>query len=269
MSPHSFAASSPTGLLYTSSVPPLGSYPESYSYSSEQLGTEMGWNAPHFSPEVADLQYWPWCAQDNARDGVVHTSQSNAATSHPQEHTTTLSYTSYPPSAFPLHASSGVGGISGGLAHEYSLTFQNYASTYPDFVTPLPSSPPLPSNDQCIPLPPQHISTTDRWKCPHCSYVQGRRRMVDLKRHIATHNKPSDVALWTCCGFPRERARGEGVPEDMMRAASAIHGMVGGCWETFSRRDALQRHLRKQKGRCFGDAYGTWHPGNNARKSRP
>ncbi|KAI1787991.1 hypothetical protein LXA43DRAFT_895347 [Ganoderma leucocontextum] len=109
---------------------------------------------------------------------------------------------------------------------------------------------------------------TNRWKCPYCNYVQGRRRMVDLKRHIATHNKPSDVALWTCCGFPREVARSKGVPDNVVRETSVIYGRVGGCWETFSRRDALQRHLRKQKGRCFGDAYADWHPGNSTKRDR-
>ena len=111
-------------------------------------------------------------------------------------------------------------------------------------------------------------SNVNRWKCPHCNYVQSRRRMVDLKRHIATHTKPSDVALWTCCGFPREVARSKGVPDDVLRETSVIYGRVGGCWETFSRRDALQRHLRKQKGRCFGDAYAEWHPGNSNKRDR-
>ncbi|KAM5543593.1 hypothetical protein V8D89_002844 [Ganoderma adspersum] len=112
------------------------------------------------------------------------------------------------------------------------------------------------------------VPATNQWKCPYCSYVQGRRRMVDLKRHIATHTKPSDVALWTCCGYPRETARLKGVPDDVIGETSAIYGRVGGCWETFSRRDALQRHLRKQKGRCFGDAYAEWHPGNNNKRDR-
>ena len=115
---------------------------------------------------------------------------------------------------------------------------------------------------------PHAAPATNQWKCPYCNYVQGRRRMVDLKRHIATHTKPSDVALWTCCGYPREAARSKGVPDDVIRETSAIYGRVGGCWETFSRRDALQRHLRKQKGRCFGDAYAEWHPGNNNKRDR-
>ncbi|PIL23030.1 hypothetical protein GSI_14337 [Ganoderma sinense ZZ0214-1] len=116
--------------------------------------------------------------------------------------------------------------------------------------------------------PPAAPPAVNPWKCPHCNYVQGRRRMVDLKRHIATHTKPSDVALWTCCGYPREAARSKGVPDDVIRETSAIYGRVGGCWETFSRRDALQRHLRKQKGRCFGDAYAEWHPGNSNKRDR-
>ncbi len=144
--------------------------------------------------------------------------------------------------------------------------------TYPS--PPLtPESLPLPHfHDRLHIALPTHgapaVPATNRWKCPYCNYVQGRRRMVDLNRHIATHTKSSDVALWTCCGFPREVARAKGVPDDVLREASPIYGRVGGCWETFSRRDALQRHLRKQKGRCFGDAYAEWHPGNSNKRDR-
>ncbi|EJF56879.1 hypothetical protein DICSQDRAFT_174466 [Dichomitus squalens LYAD-421 SS1] len=38
--------------------------------------------------------------------------------------------------------------------------------------------------------------------------------------------------------------------------------MIGGCMKTFSRKDALMRHLKAQKGKCFGDAWSMFQPGN-------
>ena len=91
--------------------------------------------------------------------------------------------------------------------------------------------------------------------------------MPDLKRHVATHKRPGECApLWVCCGVPLMEARSRGVPEDMLFNEEifefgGLH-MVGGCWRTFSRRDAFKRHLRREEGKCFGDALAAYQPGN-------
>ena len=68
-----------------------------------------------------------------------------------------------------------------------------------------------------------------------------------------------------CCGVPVFDAREHGVPEQVIHEeAFEFEGMfmVGGCKTTFSRRDALSRHLRRENGRCFGDAFALYQPGN-------
>ncbi len=108
---------------------------------------------------------------------------------------------------------------------------------------------------------------TNRWRCPFCPYVQHNRRSPDLKRHIATHTRlPEEEAQWVCCGVPVFDAHAQGVPKDVVNESEAFEYqglfMVGGCKKTFSRRDALSRHLRREEGRCFGDAFAVYQPGN-------
>ena len=38
--------------------------------------------------------------------------------------------------------------------------------------------------------------------------------------------------------------------------------MIGGCRKAFSKRDALRHHLRREKGKCFGDADAEYQVGN-------
>ena len=106
----------------------------------------------------------------------------------------------------------------------------------------------------------------DPWKCPHCPFVQRSKRSPDLKRHIATHTRPADAELWVCCGVPVCDAAEHGVPAEYLRTATPFEYkgmlMVGGCKKTFSRRDALQRHLKREKGWCYGDALAVYLPGN-------
>ena len=57
-----------------------------------------------------------------------------------------------------------------------------------------------------------------------------------------------------------------GVPATTVREAEVFEFdgvlMIGGCRKTFSRRDALSRHLQREKGRCFGDAQSLHQRGN-------
>ncbi|KAI0758869.1 hypothetical protein C8Q74DRAFT_1372778 [Fomes fomentarius] len=102
------------------------------------------------------------------------------------------------------------------------------------------------------------------WRCPHCPYVQHNHRSPDFNRHVATHST-LEKAQWVCCGVPVFDARAQGVPESVVHEEPFEYEgllMVGGCQRTFSRRDALHRHLRSSKGLCFGDASAMYQPGN-------
>ncbi|TBU37978.1 hypothetical protein BD309DRAFT_1004615 [Dichomitus squalens] len=111
---------------------------------------------------------------------------------------------------------------------------------------------------------------TNRWACPHCPYVQHNRRSPDLKRHIETHTLGVDVAMWVCCGVYALDALDQGVSVEVVRQGHIMDfdgvPMIGGCMKTFSRKDALIRHLKAQKGKCFGDAWSMYQPGNRLKK---
>ncbi|KAI0760715.1 hypothetical protein C8Q74DRAFT_249973 [Fomes fomentarius] len=113
-----------------------------------------------------------------------------------------------------------------------------------------------------VPVSGSPRRSASKWECPYCPYVQQGRRNQDLRRHMETHTR-SDVALWSCCGVPLSQSHHYGVP-DATSGGLFIEDdfMVGGCQQSFSRKDALQRHLRERKGRCFGDPLAAWHPGN-------
>ncbi|TBU47079.1 hypothetical protein BD309DRAFT_914550 [Dichomitus squalens] len=121
------------------------------------------------------------------------------------------------------------------------------------------------------PVPPSSstLIRTNRWACPHCPYVHNRRS-PDLKRHIETHTLGASVAMWVCCGVYALDALDQGVPLEVVRQGQIMDfdgvSMIGGCRKTFSRRDALLRHLRAQKGKCFGDAWSMYQPGNRLGK---
>ena len=107
---------------------------------------------------------------------------------------------------------------------------------------------------------------SNTWQCPYCPHVQHNRRSPDLKRHIKTHTRDAEVADWVCCGVPVLNAIELGVPAAVVREAQVFEFdgvlMVGGCRKAFSRRDALKRHLQREKGRCFGDALSLHQRGN-------
>ncbi|PIL23051.1 hypothetical protein GSI_14358 [Ganoderma sinense ZZ0214-1] len=110
------------------------------------------------------------------------------------------------------------------------------------------------------------VPALNAWQCPHCPYVQRNRRSPDLKRHIKTHTRDDDVADWVCCGVPVLSAIELGVPDRILREAQVFEFdgvlMVGGCRKAFSRRDALHRHLQRERGKCFGDALSLYQRGN-------
>ncbi|KAF7792594.1 hypothetical protein EIP86_003689 [Pleurotus ostreatoroseus] len=113
--------------------------------------------------------------------------------------------------------------------------------------------------------------TADGFQCPHCPHYQQNRRRPDLRRHIAAHfqkmNQRINGPKWLCCGVPVSKAKGYGVTDVSSAKPLEFAGnlrMVGGCFKTFSRKDAYHRHLR-QSG-CPGDAHGDWMPSNKGRQ---
>ncbi|KAI1784158.1 hypothetical protein LXA43DRAFT_1101676 [Ganoderma leucocontextum] len=140
-----------------------------------------------------------------------------------------------------------------------------YASPSPEPYSQ-PSSELIACRRRNAPALPSTVTSSNRWKCPHCLYVQRNRRSPDLKRHVQTHTRGAHVAVWVCCGVPTENAVELGVPSEVVCDAPLFDfdgvTMIGGCRKVFSRRDALIRHLRKRKGACFGDAGALYQPGN-------
>lgn len=102
-------------------------------------------------------------------------------------------------------------------------------------------------------------------KCSFCSYVAPKGRLPDLARHVNTHMRSNNDESFKCCGVPLAEAKELGVPTERMKERPLVYQeikMVGGCRKAFSRRDALLRHLRDNKGVCFGDAHAPYLLGN-------
>ncbi|KAF5367768.1 hypothetical protein D9758_009828 [Tetrapyrgos nigripes] len=88
--------------------------------------------------------------------------------------------------------------------------------------------------------------------CSECSWVQISRRMPDFQRHMNTHNRPDK---WCCKGvLVRDRDMYPHIPSDAKAYEFGGQWRVGGCLKTFSRRDALTRHLYNVNVGCFGKA---------------
>ncbi|KAI0763948.1 hypothetical protein BD413DRAFT_443189, partial [Trametes elegans] len=102
------------------------------------------------------------------------------------------------------------------------------------------------------------------WQCPYCPYTQLNKRGPDFRRHIETH---SEAVLWICCGLPVEDARRDrGITEGAFACPPLELEprlfLLDGCKKTSSRRASLQRHLRCNEGKCFGDDRAPYQPGN-------
>ncbi|EIN12933.1 hypothetical protein PUNSTDRAFT_118585 [Punctularia strigosozonata HHB-11173 SS5] len=88
------------------------------------------------------------------------------------------------------------------------------------------------------------------WGCPHCPFVQQNRRRPDLNRHINTHMRSNN---WVCCGVPVAYAAEYGIGPTAKQVEFKGRMRVGGCFKTFSRRDALKRHVDNRSIGCIGD----------------
>jgi hypothetical protein len=91
----------------------------------------------------------------------------------------------------------------------------------------------------------------DSFQCPYCDYVQASGRMAELKRHVARH---FPNLQHVCRGVRAGDAHGHEIAADLGEAAEWDGELrVGGCWQVFSRRDALLRHLHNDNVRCVTD----------------
>ncbi|KAJ7601586.1 hypothetical protein DFH06DRAFT_404599 [Mycena polygramma] len=91
--------------------------------------------------------------------------------------------------------------------------------------------------------------------CGVCGWVQKNGRLPDFKRHVKTHQRTFDEGShkgWRCKGVPLDEALNWGVAADAETYTFMGRERVGGCMKTFSRRDALKRHLDNENVSCVG-----------------
>ncbi|KAF8798813.1 hypothetical protein BYT27DRAFT_7150230 [Phlegmacium glaucopus] len=91
--------------------------------------------------------------------------------------------------------------------------------------------------------------------CPECGWRQINKRVPDFKRHLKTHLRKDDnhsSGFW-CKGVRVEDARKHTIQPDATPYTFLDHERIGGCMRTFSRRDALKRHLDNANIFCVAD----------------
>lgn len=94
--------------------------------------------------------------------------------------------------------------------------------------------------------------------CPECGWNQVNKRLPDFKRHLRTHTRPDEgdeSQGWWCKGVPLEDAHRFNISKGAKSFEFLGQERIGGCRRTFSRRDALKRHLDNANGTCVGWQY--------------
>ncbi|OSX62122.1 hypothetical protein POSPLADRAFT_1056709 [Postia placenta MAD-698-R-SB12] len=182
----------------------------------------------------------------------------------------------YTPSPSPYAATSSVGSDNGASDKEFTCSL--FPRDRPSATTTrknrsVPYHPSRPSSSSLISVSSPSTSQTRRSKARR-SPIRVRRRNVQIglgaaipeprathvpklvqctvegcgkvltkgamRRHKKTHRKQEK---WRCCGIPVEMAFG----------LSSDRRMTGGCAKVFSRKDALERHLKNPNNPCIGD----------------
>ncbi|KAJ3557653.1 hypothetical protein NM688_g1357 [Phlebia brevispora] len=116
-------------------------------------------------------------------------------------------------------------------------------------------------------------------KCTICKYEPPRNCKAEMARHMNTHTYEERTRLyghdWFCCGVPVSRAEDFGIKDtskartwENMSGTMGNKLMVGGCGQSFVRRDSYRRHLNGKRCKCVGDARGDWVPGNARHRTR-
>ncbi|KAF9267307.1 hypothetical protein L218DRAFT_680419 [Marasmius fiardii PR-910] len=79
--------------------------------------------------------------------------------------------------------------------------------------------------------------------------------MPDYLRHLRTHARPKDEDQsrgWWCKGVRVAERQKYPIPADAKTYYFQDQKRAGGCLQTFSRRDALKRHLDNPNACCVG-----------------
>lgn len=89
-----------------------------------------------------------------------------------------------------------------------------------------------------------------KFSCHICS-SRSFTRQSDLKRHVATHD-PKQTNSTVCCGISEEEASECGLDGIQLRTCRLQGELrIGACGETFSRNDALLRHVKLRTSQCL------------------
>ncbi|KAJ7486034.1 hypothetical protein B0H11DRAFT_1136070 [Mycena galericulata] len=104
----------------------------------------------------------------------------------------------------------------------------------------------------------QRVESSDDYNdfvCRVCGWVQKNGRLPDFKRHVKTHQRAFEEEAqkgWRCKGVLLSEAARYRLGADAPTYKFLDQVRVGGCMKTFSRRDALKRHLDNVNVSCVG-----------------
>jgi ribosomal protein S15P/S13E len=86
-------------------------------------------------------------------------------------------------------------------------------------------------------------------ECKECGYLQLTKRMGDFRRHLKKH-EAEHLSRVVCCGVPPTHPAVARLRPGHLTHWYDDHPFYGGCGRSYSRMDALQRHLKKSG--CVG-----------------
>lgn len=86
-------------------------------------------------------------------------------------------------------------------------------------------------------------------ECKKCGYLQLTKRMGDFRRHLKKH-EADYLSRVVCCGVPLTHPAAASLRSGHLTHWYGGHPFYGGCGRSYSRMDALQRHLKKSG--CIG-----------------
>jgi hypothetical protein len=81
-------------------------------------------------------------------------------------------------------------------------------------------------------------------ECKECGYLQWTKRMGDFRRHLKKH-EADHLSRVVCCGVPPTHPAAASLRTGHLTHWYDGHPFYGGCGRSYSRMDALQRHLKK------------------------